>query len=73
MSERQAVVQVQVNGEPHTIPGGQLLEAFIANLGLPPQTTLVEYNGHALFRTDWDKIHLSVGDRLEILQVAAGG
>ena len=73
MSERATGVQVHLNGEPHTVPVDQTLPDLIASLGLPPQAALIEYNGQALFRADWDRIRLADGDRLEILRVVAGG
>lgn len=73
MSDPAAVIQVQVNGEPREAAAGQPLAAWLAALGLTPQSVLVEHNGQALFRTDWERIHLSEGDRLEILRVVAGG
>ena len=51
MSENVSTVNVQVNGEPRAVPVGQTLAEWIASLGLPPQTALVEYNGQALLRT----------------------
>jgi thiamine biosynthesis protein ThiS len=34
---------------------------------------LVEHNGLALHRSEWPSARLAEGDRIEILQVAAGG
>jgi thiamine biosynthesis protein ThiS len=34
---------------------------------------LVEHNGLALHRSEWPAALLAEGDRIEILQVAAGG
>jgi sulfur carrier protein len=52
-------------------------ESTVANViqchGLAPETTLVEHNGVALHRREWDLRPLQENDRLEILQVAAGG
>ena len=73
MSQRDTVISIQLNGEPHTVPIGQPLVELIASLGLPPQAALVEHNGQALFRADWEGIRLAEGDRLEVLRVGAGG
>ena len=66
-------VRIHVNGEERESPVDQPLAALIASLGLTPQTTLVEHNGQALFRTDWDRVRLAEGDRIEILRIVAGG
>jgi sulfur carrier protein ThiS len=34
---------------------------------------LVEHNGKALLRSEWPAVCLSEGDRLELMQVSAGG
>jgi sulfur carrier protein ThiS len=34
---------------------------------------LVEHNGKALLRSEWPAVVLSEGDRLELMQVSAGG
>ncbi len=67
------MIHIQVNGEARDVPTDQPLTEFISNLGLPPQTALVEHNGQALLRADWDRVRLMDGDRLEILRVVAGG
>jgi thiamine biosynthesis protein ThiS len=48
---------------------GKLLE----ELRLPRQTALVERNGEALTREEWDGTRLREGDAIEVLRVAAGG
>jgi len=54
-------------GEAHTV------DELIQRHQLAPATTLVEWNGTALHRRDWPARALQENDRLEILQVAAGG
>ena len=66
-------IQIQINGEARTIPSGQSLADLVTNLGLPPQTALVEHNGEALLRSEWTERQVADGDRLEILRVVAGG
>ncbi len=65
-------VRIRLNGiaretEAETIGG--LLE----ELGLPRQTVLVEQNGQAPRREEWDGARLREGDSVEVLRVAAGG
>ncbi len=73
MSETESRVQIHLNGELRSVPAAQPLTELIEGLGLPPQTALVEHNGQAVFRRDWELIHLAEGDRLEIMRVVAGG
>ena len=67
------MIRVQINGEPRDVPADHPLAELISDLGMPPQTALVEHNGQALFRADWGHVRLMDGDRLEILRVVAGG
>ena len=46
---------------------------LVAELGLPLAAALVEHNGTALLRSEWAKINLQNGDRLEIIRMVAGG
>lgn len=65
-------MDIFVNGERRETAATSL-PAFVTELGLAPETLLIEYNGTALHRSEWATIVLSPGDRLEILKVSAGG
>jgi thiamine biosynthesis protein ThiS len=66
-------MRIWVNGE--QLDGGDActVEELIRRHRLPHATTLVECNGAALHRREWPTRTLQENDRLEILQVAAGG
>ena len=64
---------IQLNGEPRTIAPGTTIPALLAQFDLPAPSVLVEHNGTALFRTDWDAARLAEGDRVEVIRVVAGG
>jgi thiamine biosynthesis protein ThiS len=49
------------------------LADLVTALGLEPRMILIEHNGQATRRADWAKIPVAENDRVEILQVAAGG
>ena len=66
-------MNIFVNGETHCIEGQKSLSELVAALGLEPRMILIEHNGCALHRSEWLERKLTEGDRLEILQVAAGG
>lgn len=67
------LVGIRLNGEERTVPDGQPLPEFLADLGLPPETLLVEHNGRALLRHEWPDVRLAARDQVEILRVVAGG
>ena len=60
-----------INGELKVTMADDLF-ALCQELDLPAALLLVEYNGEALARTEWDGVLLRDGDRLELLRVAAG-
>ncbi len=66
-------MKLHINGDPRDIPGAKTIPDLVAALGLVPSTVLIEHNGLALHRSEWASTRLAEGDRIEILQVAAGG
>ncbi len=73
MSASSGKTELYVNGAAVAFTPGQTLVALIESFGLPLPGVLVEHNGRALLRSEWDETPLTAGDRLEILRVAAGG
>lgn len=66
-------MKVLINGETRQFAESQNITDLVADLGLEPKMVLIEHNGTALHRSEWTACLLSEGDRIEILQVAAGG
>lgn len=64
--------QLTINGELRKTEA-ITLDSLFAELELPAPLLLVEYNGTALVRSEWDAVVLAEGDRLELMAVAAGG
>lgn len=64
---------LHINGTPRSFETLYGIHDLVARLGLEPRMILVEHNGTALRRSEWDTTPLAEGDRIEILQVAAGG
>lgn len=52
---------------PHTVSG--LLEA----IGLGPQPVLVERNGLAVLRREFEETPVAEGDTIEVVRMVAGG
>lgn len=49
------------------------LEAFLIAQGLPPRSVVVEHNGEAVAPSQFPNRMLQAGDRLEIVNIVAGG
>ena len=73
MSDAGQPIQVRVNDELRPAADGQRLPDFIAGLGMSPAGILVEHNGLALLKGEWERTRMADGDRIEILRVVAGG
>ena len=66
-------MKIQINGEPRDFADLKTLSDIAPALGLEPSMILIEHNGQATRRADWSKTPVAGNDRVEILQVAAGG
>jgi sulfur carrier protein len=62
-----------VNGEKCEALRATDVAGLIAELGLVPETLLIEHNGTALRRDEWPARKLAEGDRLELIRIVAGG
>jgi sulfur carrier protein len=66
-------MNILINGETRQFEESKTVTGLVADLDLEPKMVLIEHNGTALHRSEWSACLLSEGDRIEILQVAAGG
>ena len=66
-------MKIQINGDPRDFADVKTLADLVAALGLEPCMILLEHNGKATRRAYWSKTPVADNDRIEILQVAAGG
>lgn len=66
-------MKIFLNGEQVDCGHAHTIAQLIAEQHLSSDTTLVEHNGIALHRREWPERILQENDRVEILQVAAGG
>jgi len=67
------MIEIFLNGESRALPPVQTISDVVSALGLVPAMILIEHNDTALRRSEWPSTSISDQDRLEILQVAAGG
>jgi sulfur carrier protein len=66
-------MNILINGETRQLEESKTITGLVDELNLEPKMVLIEHNGTALHRSEWTAYLLSEGDRIEILQVAAGG
>ena len=64
---------ISLNGETVDAREAKTIADLIDRYQLAPQSVLVEHNGLAVHRHEWPKRSLAEGDRVEFVQVVAGG
>lgn len=64
---------IRLNGTERDVQNVAVVADLIAQLELPAQTVLVEHNGTALRRDEWNDAFLKPNDQLEIIRLVAGG
>ncbi len=65
--------QVIANGQPVTAELPCTLEQFLLAQGQRPRSVVIEHNGEAVAPSEFARRPLRAGDRLEIVQIVAGG
>ncbi|MDQ1362695.1 MAG: sulfur carrier protein [Pseudomonadota bacterium] len=66
-------MNIVLNGEPRTLPGGTLLAQLIHELGLEGKRLAVEINREIIPRSLYAQTGVKDGDRIEILHAIGGG
>lgn len=66
-------VELFLNGEVRPGIRAATVAELILELGLPGPAVLIEWNGKALHREEWERTPLASGDRLEFVRIVAGG
>jgi thiamine biosynthesis protein ThiS len=64
---------VILNGESRSVAAVTTIAALVRQLNLVPATLLIEHNGLALHREEWNSRALQEGDKIEFIRVVAGG
>jgi thiamine biosynthesis protein ThiS len=62
-----------VNGESRSVAAASTIGALVRELNLIPATLLIEHNGLALHRQEWNLRAVREGDKIEFIRVVAGG
>jgi thiamine biosynthesis protein ThiS len=66
-------VKISLNGEHVDAREAKTIADIVNRYQLSPQSILVEHNGLAVHRHEWEERPLSEGDRIEFIRVVAGG
>ena len=66
-------MKVIVNGQAHSVANPQTIDGLVQQLKLIPETLLIEHNGRALHRQEWQRRAVQDGDKIELIRVVAGG
>ena len=66
-------MKVIVNGQAHSVANPQTIDGLVQQLKLIPETLLIEHNGKALHRREWQRRAVQDGDKVELIRVVAGG
>ena len=66
-------MKVIVNGQAHSVANPQTIDGLVQQLKLIPETLLIEHNGRALHRREWQRQAVQDGDKIELIRVVAGG
>ena len=64
---------ISLNGEAADSRGARTIQDLVEQYELSPKAVLVEHNGLALHRREWEQRELHEGERVEVLRVVAGG
>ena len=67
------MMQISLNGDATDSRGAQTVADLVRRFELPPESVLIEHNGVALHRREWEGRPLAEGDRVEVIRVVAGG
>ena len=66
-------MKVTANGHEREVPEGLTLRDLLEHLSLRPDAVAVERNGEAVVRSEYGRVAVADGDRLEIVKAVAGG
>jgi sulfur carrier protein len=67
------MIEVTINGDQRQVKPEQTLAQYLQTLRLEPRMVVVERNGEIVARDRLGETLLLAGDRLEIVQMMAGG
>ena len=66
-------MQILLNGEETETKGAANVAELVERYQMQPQAVLIEHNGVALHRREWNERTLAEGDRIDFIRIVAGG
>lgn len=67
-------MKITLNGAPRELPDAPLtISGLLEAIGLGPQPVLVERNGLAVLRREFEATPVADGDTIEVVRMVAGG
>jgi sulfur carrier protein len=67
------MVQIELNGTPHSVPQQHSLQQLVAELALANQALAVAVNRQVVPRQGWSQRLLQAGDRVDVVRAIGGG
>jgi sulfur carrier protein len=67
------MLEIELNGAPHTLPGSASLHALVDSLGLSGQALALAVNRRVVPREHWRTTLLRPRDRVDVVRAIGGG
>ena len=67
------MIEIELNGAPHTIDGDAHVQALVEALSLNQQALAVAVNRQVVPRAQWPQRVLQANDRVELVRAIGGG
>jgi sulfur carrier protein len=67
------VHEVIINGDTREVPEGLTVKGLLVHLAIAQDRVAIERNSDILPRAEWERTHVSAGDRFEIVHLVGGG
>jgi thiazole synthase len=67
------MIQIRLNGEPHSLSEQTSLAELLRQIGVNPQKVAVAKNLEVVLRGELPQVRMQEGDEIEIFQAVGGG
>jgi sulfur carrier protein len=67
------MLEIELNGTPHVLPGAASLHALVESLGLSGQALALAVNRRVVPREHWRTTLLRPRDRVDVVRAIGGG
>ena len=68
-----SLINITLNGSPHTIKDNQTIVDILNNLNLSPNLIIIELNENIIKKETYPSTYLKENDQLEIIRYIGGG